>query len=409
MVIGGLRTAVKFGLAGLATAQAAVIATLMIADRRRRRGRQHVGFPTAPPQTMPADETEVTVYTKGRDLYDDMIAAIDAAEDTVLLETYIWKGDRTGQRFKRAVTAAAERGVAVYLVYDSFANLVVPQKFFEFDPRINVLRHRPWTGLRGFPVRAPGLNHRKVLVVDGEVGFLGGYNIGSEYATRWRDTHMRLAGPAVADLENAFVDYWNQTRSKKHDTLPQPEERQWESPITLARNVPSLGVYPIRYMYLEAIDRARERIWLTHAYLIPDDDLIFALVEAVERGVDVRIIVPAESNHVVADWLSRVSYHALLSRGVRVFLYQNAMVHAKTATIDSVWSTIGTANIDRLSLVGNYELNAEILDAGIAGMMEDIFAMDIGTCRELTLEEWEARPLAAKVSEAIIAPLRPLL
>lgn len=409
MVIGGLRTAVTFGLAGLATAQAAVIATLMIADRRRRRGRQHVGFPTAPPQTMPADETEVTVYTKGRDLYDDMIAAIDAAEDTVLLETYIWKGDRTGQRFKRAVTAAAERGVAVYLVYDSFANLVVPQKFFEFDPRINVLRHRPWTGLRGFPVRAPGLNHRKVLVVDGEVGFLGGYNIGSEYATRWRDTHMRLAGPAVADLENAFVDYWNQTRSKKHDTLPQPEERQWESPITLARNVPSLGVYPIRYMYLEAIDRARERIWLTHAYLIPDDDLIFALVEAVERGVDVRIIVPAESNHVVADWLSRVSYHALLSRGVRVFLYQNAMVHAKTATIDSVWSTIGTANIDRLSLVGNYELNAEILDAGIAGMMEDIFAMDIGNCRELTLEEWEARPLAAKVSEAIIAPLRPLL
>ena len=409
MVIGGLRTAVKFGLAGLATAQAAVIATLMIADRRRRRGRQHVGFPTAPPQTMPADETEVTVYTKGRDLYDDRTAATDPAKDTVLLETYIWKGDRTGQRFKRAVTAAAERGVAVYLVYDSFANLVVPQKFFEFDPRINVLRHRPWTGLRGFPVRAPGLNHRKVLVVDGEVGFLGGYNIGSEYATRWRDTHMRLAGPAVADLENAFVDYWNQTRSKKHDTLPQPEERQWESPITLARNVPSLGVYPIRYMYLEAIDRARERIWLTHAYLIPDDDLIFALVEAVERGVDVRIIVPAESNHVVADWLSRVSYHALLSRGVRVFLYQNAMVHAKTATIDSVWSTIGTANIDRLSLVGNYELNAEILDAGIAGMMEDIFAMDIGNCRELTLEEWEARPLAAKVSEAIIAPLRPLL
>ena len=130
MVIGGLRTAITFGLAGLATAQAAVIATLMIADRRRRRGRQHVGFPTAPPQTMPADETVVTVYTKGRDLYDDMIAAIDAAEDTVLLETYIWKGDRTGQRFKRAVTAAADRGVDVYLVYDWFANLVVAQMLF---------------------------------------------------------------------------------------------------------------------------------------------------------------------------------------------------------------------------------------------------------------------------------------
>ncbi len=409
MVIGGVRTAVRWGLAGLATAQAGVIATLMIADRRRRRSRHHVSFPTAPPQTMPADETEVTVYTKGRDLYDAMIQAIDGAEHTVLLETYIWKADRTGQRFKKAVTDAAERDVEVFLVYDWFANLVVPQPFFTFDPRIHVLRHRPWTGLRGFPVRAPGLNHRKVLVVDGEVGFLGGYNIGSEYATRWRDTHMRLVGPAVADLENAFVDYWNQTKSRHHTSLPQPEERQWESPITLARNVPSLGVYPIRYMYLEAIDKARDRIWLTHAYLIPDDDLVFALVEAVERGVDVRIIVPAESNHVVADWLSRVSYHALLSRGVRLFLYQNAMVHAKTATIDSVWSTIGTANIDRLSLVGNYELNAEILDNDIAGMMEEIFAMDLGNCRELTLEEWEGRPLAAKVSEAIIAPLRPLL
>ena len=409
MLIGGVRTVVRWGVAGLATAQAGVIATLMIADRRRRRSRQHVAFPTVPPQTMPADETEVTVYTKGRDLYDDMIAAIDAAEHTVLLETYIWKADRTGQRFKRAVTAAAERGVAVYLVYDWFANLVVPQKFFKFDPRLNVLRHRPWTGLRRFPVRAPGLNHRKVLVVDGAIGFLGGYNIGSEYATRWRDTHMRLVGPAVADLENVFVDYWNQTRSKNHTTLAQPDQRQWDSPITLARNVPSLGVYPIRYMYLEAIDRARERIWLTHAYLIPDDDLVFALVEAVERGVDVRIIVPAESNHVVADWLSRVSYHALLSRGVRLFLYQNAMVHAKTATIDGVWSTIGTANIDRLSLVGNYEVNAEVLNADIAAMMEGIFTMDLGNCRELTLEEWEQRPLAAKVSEGIIAPLRPLL
>lgn len=409
MVIGGMRRVVRWSLALLAAAQAAVIATLMVADRRRRRGRHHVGFPTAPPQSVPADETEVTVYTTGRDLFDDMQAAIDGAQHTVLLETYIWKADRTGERFKRAVTAAAERGVEVHLVYDWFANLVVPQRFFDFDPQIHVLRHRPWTSLRGFPVRAPGLNHRKVLVVDGEVGFLGGYNIGSEYATRWRDTHMRLAGPAVADLENAFVDYWNQTKSRRLPALPQPEDRQWESPITLARNVPSLGVYPIRYMYLEAIDKARERIWLTHAYLIPDDDLIFALVEAVERGVDVRVIVPAESNHVVADWLSRISYQALLSRGVRLFLYQNAMVHAKTATIDGVWSTIGTANIDRLSLVGNYELNAEILDEDLATMMEEIFTMDIGNCRELTLEEWQGRPLAAKVSELIIAPLRPLL
>ena len=162
-------------------------------------------------------------------------------------------------------------------------------------------------------------------------------------------------------------------------------------------------------MYLEAIDRARTRIWLTHAYFIPDDDLTLALLEAADRGVDVRIIVPANSNHIVADWLSRGFYRLLLRHGVRLLLYENAMVHAKTAVIDDVWSTIGTANLDRLSLIGNYEINAQILDADVAAEMERIFDMDSGNCVELTLGEWEARSVAARAAEAVLAPLRPLL
>lgn len=405
-----LKTALKAGLAMFATAQAVTIGGLMILDRQRKRHRGHIPFPFAPPREMPTGADRVTVYTKGRDLYEAMLAAIDAAEDTILLETYIWKGDRVGRQFKRALTEAVERGVDVYVCYDVFANLVVPQRFFQFDPRIHVLRHRPWTGARGAPfVRAPGLNHRKILVVDGEVAFVGGYNIGTLYASRWRDTHMRVRGPAATELENAFVDYWNSSRGRHHPTLPQPSNRKWNSPITVVRNVPSVAVYPIRYMYLEAIDRARERIWLTHAYLIPDDDLTLALVEAAERGVDVRIIVPAESNHIIADWLSRGYYHRLLSQGVRLFLYQDAMVHAKTATVDGMWTTIGTANLDQLSLIGNYEVNVQILDAGLAAEMERIFTMDTGNCVELTLEEWNARPLAMKVSETVLAPMRPLL
>ncbi|MFP5415627.1 MAG: phospholipase D-like domain-containing protein, partial [Actinomycetes bacterium] len=397
------------GLAAFAFSQAVTVAGLLVVDRRRKRHRLHVPFPHARPESRRAGNDEVTVYTRGRDLFDDMLEAIGSARHTILLETYIWKGDRTGERFKRALTEAVDRGVSVYVVYDVFANLVVPAHFFRFDPRIHVLRHRLWTGLRGPSVmRGPGLNHRKVLVVDGEVGFVGGYNIGSLYATRWRDTHMRVRGPSASDLENAFVDYWNLAR-KDHPALAQPANRPWDSSIRVTRNVPSIGVYPIRYMYLEAIDRARDRIWLTHAYLIPDDDLTFALVEAAERGVDVRIIVPAESNHIVADWLSRGFYRTLLSRGVRLFLYQNAMVHAKTATVDGQWSTIGTANLDRLSLTGNFELNAEVLDADFAAAMEEIFAMDSSNCVELTLAEWNRRSIAMKVSEAILAPLRPLL
>jgi len=400
----------KWALAGLAASQAVTIAALTVVDSVRKRNQVTERFPSAPPRELPVDKGAVTIYTKGRALYDDMLAAIDGAVDRIYFETYIWKDDRVGRRFKDALIRAAERGVDVFCAYDVFGNLVVKQSFFKFPASVHVLRHLPWSGLRGPIVRrSPGLNHRKMLIVDDEVAFVGGYNIGSLYANRWRDTHARVTGEAVADLANAFVDYWNQISPKGSPYLESPTDRAWESPIRVTRNVPSVGVYPIRYSYLEAIDRASERIWLTHAYLIPDDDLTLALLEAADRGVDVRIIVPAESNHIVADWLSRGFYALLLSRGIRLFLYQNAMVHAKTATIDGMWSTIGTANLDRLSLMGNYEINIEITDADVAAEMESIFAMDAGNCIELTLTEWQNRPLAAKISEKVITPLRPLL
>lgn len=405
-----VKLAARVALGVAAAAQVATIAGLAVVDRHRKKHRRHVDFPSAAP--IDADlgpAGTATIYTKGEDLYRAMIEAIDAATDTVLFETYIWKADRVGRRFKDALTRAAARGVAVYAVYDVFANLVVPRSFFRFDPRLHVLPHQPWTGVRAVFRRVPGLNHRKVLVVDGRVAFVGGYNIGSLYATRWRDTHLRLTGAAASDLENAFVDYWNQARSRRQPQLRQPVRRPWHPNVRVIRNVPSIGVYPIRYMYLEAIDRATDRIWLTHAYLIPDDDLTYALTDAADRGVDVRIIVPAESNHIVADWISRGFYETLLRRGIRLFLYRDAMVHAKTATIDGAWSTVGTANLDGLSLLGNYEINVEVYGADLAAEMERIFDMDAAHCRELTLDDWRRRPLAAKVSETILAPLRPLV
>src|SRR5690606_7978830 len=142
---------------------------------------------------------------------------------------------------------------------------------------------------------------------------------------------------------------------------------------------------------------------------IPDHDIHAALLAAAARGVDVRVLVPHRSNHVVADWLARGQYASLLRGGVRIFLYQGAMVHAKTATIDGRWTTIGTANIDRLSLTGNYEVNLEIVDPGLAARMEDIFAMDLTNATELTLAQWEARGTVAKIGEYLLIPLRPLL
>lgn len=174
-------------------------------------------------------------------------------------------------------------------------------------------------------------------------------------------------------------------------------------------NLPSSLVYPIRGMYLDAIDRAGKHIFITTAYFIPDRQILEALLRASRRGVDVRVILPEFSNHVLSDWLSRGFYTSLLENGVTVLLYQHAMIHAKTATIDGEWSTIGTANIDRLSLTGNYEINLEIINSDLADSMEKIFEIDSGNSRILSLEEWRRRHVVARFSETILAPWRPLL
>ena len=209
------------------------------------------------------------------------------------------------------------------------------------------------------------------------------------------------------DLANAFIDFWNLRRPD--DPLPSNGTPTWQPYVRAHRNVPRQLVFPIRGMYLEAIDRASSHIRMTAAYFIPDHDILAALEDARRRGVEVDIIVPKVSNHVLADWLSRGFYGGLLRAGVRLHQYEDAMVHAKTATIDGSWSTIGTANIDRLSLSGNYEINLEIFDDGLARDLEEVFETDLGNCSELTLAQWQRRTVVARACEILLRPLRPLL
>ncbi len=396
--------------------QLALAVGMSLVDSYRRRGKKPRPFPVTPPRTVAVGEGDgdVTTYTYGQHLYDDMLAAIDGAQRQILFETYIWKGDEVGEQFKAALAAAAERGVEVYCIYDGFANLVVSPRFKRFPASMKVLPYPFYNaGWRFFDLRRYGRDHRKILVVDDAVGFVGGYNIGTAYATEWRDTHIRLTGPAVWDLKRAFADFWNLHRRR----LIGPSERpllletaaSWEPRVRVHRNVPRLWMFPIRSMYLEAINRAGRNVWLTQAYFLPDQDFVDALVAAAQRGVDVRLLVPLKSNHVVADWISRGYYDQLLRGGVRILRYQGAMVHAKTATVDGSWTTVGTANIDRLSLQGNYEVNVEVIDSGLARTLEEIFATDQENCLELTLHEWEARDLHRRFTESLLNPLRPLL
>lgn len=399
------------GLAVTFTAQlgAAAVLTAVDAVRKKREG-PHGGFPSLPPQRATVHKTELTTYTEGATLYEDMLRAIREAKSLILFESYIWKDDPVGRQFKAELTAAAHRGVEVFIIYDTFANLVVSPAFKRFDPALHVLPFplfRP--GLLTLNPRHAGRDHRKILVVDEEIGFVGGFNIGKLYADTWRDTHVRLVGPSVWELTNAYVDFWNVYRKRHHPVLPDRGAKSWDSRVRAALNMPNRMMFPIRGLYLDAIDRADHHVLITQGYFLPDEDITAAIIAACKRGVDVRIIVPRVSNHVVADWVSRGYYETLLKAGARIFLYREAMVHAKTATVDGRWTTVGTTNIDRLSMLGNFEINLEIFDADQARVMERVFHTDLTNCEELELERWEHRARWKRVLERFLRPLRPLL
>ena len=396
-----------FAVGGLLTMQAAIVTVLsVVVGRQRKRRRLLEGFPHIHLSEVTVGENHLRTYDYGRDLYDAMIAAIEYAKECIYLESFIWKDDAVGRELKEHLARKARAGVAVYVIFDSFGNLVVPRAFKRFPPEIHTMEYhaltRPW---HFFDPRRYALDHRKLLVVDGRIAFIGGYNIGSLYATEWRDTHLRIRGPAATDLAQSFVDFWNNA-ARKRNRIKRHYQRRFDPLIALHGTNAMRLTFPIRDMYIEAIDRAERCILLTNAYFIPDHILLEALKAAAERGVDVQVLLPWASNHIVADWLARGYFTVCLSAGIRIFGYRGAMIHAKTCTIDGQWSTIGTANLDRLSSVGNYEINVEVYSSELARQMEQLFECDKTNAFELTLETWIARPWYAEISERVLAPLR---
>jgi cardiolipin synthase A/B len=398
---------------GLTALQAVIVGVLVaMAEFRKRRHGPREGFPweEQPEIGIESGEDRLKIFAYGVNLYGAMLEEIEAAEREIFVGTFIWKGDEVGRRFVDALSRKAEEGVAVYVVFDGLANVFVPPSFKRFPEKIHRLHFRPLSGpAKILNPRNVFRFHRHVMSVDGRVAFLGGYNIGSLYAAGWRDTHVRVRGDTAREVDNAFVDFWNAHRTGDLPKIVPDEKRDWNPAVRVRRNDPYMRIFPIREMYLEAIDRANHHIYLTHAYFVPDRALKAHLIDAAGRGVDVQLLVPEQSNHVTADWLARRHFHDLLEAGVRIFLYKHIMIHSKTATIDGLWSTIGSANIDRYSMLGNYELNLEVYSRGLAAQMEEMFGLDKTNAEELTLEEWERRPLPAKLVERTLASLSPLV
>ncbi|MBA4116392.1 MAG: phosphatidylserine/phosphatidylglycerophosphate/cardiolipin synthase family protein, partial [Rubrobacter sp.] len=282
-----------------AAVQAALVGGLVVMDevRKRREGPKE-GFPwTDQPEVELQSGGRLKLYPYGVRLYDAMIEEIEGAEHSVFVGTFIWKGDAVGRRFVEALARKAREGVRVCVIFDGLANVVVPPSFKRFPREIETLHFRPlWGPANLANPRNVFRYHRHLMSVDGRVAFLGGYNIGSLYAAGWRDTHVRIRGEEAREAENDFVDFWNAHRTDGLPEIPPIGKRAWNPTAVFHRNDPYLRIFPIRAMYIEAIDRANSHVYLTHAYFIPDRAMRAGLIEAVKRGVDVQILLPHRSN-----------------------------------------------------------------------------------------------------------------
>ena len=396
-------------LIGVGVAQVGAVGVVYAIDaaRKRRVPGGVEGFPAVAPTDTQVSENWVRLYTEGESLYADQLKAIEDAKSSVYFETYVWRSDEVGHAFKNALIAAAERGVDVFIFYDGFGSFMSSPRFKRFPklPTLHVHKLREIRrGLLFANLRRTGRTHRKLLVVDNHIGFVGGFNVGVDFGTEWRDSHIRLHGPGVGLLVDGFRSFWNTYRAADQPELEDWDELPWTGEITAAFNLPSALLFPVRGQYLETFRRARATLQITSAYFVPYQLMTRELVRAAGRGVKVQVLIPEFSNHILADWVGRPRYGELLEAGVEIWLYQHAMIHAKTVTADGYRSIVGTANIDRLSMAGNYEITVQIDSEEFAREMEEVFAKDLTTARKLELEEWQSRNLGTRVLEKLVSP-----
>lgn len=355
----------------------------------------------------------------GPSTYAAMLAAVERARHHIHVETYIFSDDEVGERFAAALSRKRREGVAVRIIYDAVGSIASDPGFFAglAERGIEVAEFRP---LRPSTLwRVNNRDHRKLFVVDGRIAFTGGINISGTYSkasasrpgrdegvsSGWRDTHLQIRGPAVRQLQALFVATW--TRLGRQLDLAgaglYPELDEVGS--DLVQVVPSEGgddrEFRIYDAYLAAIRNARERIWISQAYFAPNAEFRDALAVAAGRGVDVRVIVPAFTDSALIYYGSRATYEELLDRGVAIYEHEDALMHAKTAVVDGVWTTVGSCNVDARSFVHNDELNAAVLGVDLAREMEAVFRADLGSSRRIEAESWRARPRADRIKEAL--------
>ena len=362
---------------------------------------------------------KVTLLIDGPATYAAMFEVILNAKDHINLETFIIEDDEIGKKFTDLLLKKQAQGVQVNLIYDSVGSITTPESFFQRlrYGGIQVVEFNPVS-----PFKVPGRwfmvgqDHRKILIADGKVAIIGGINISKVYSGRfsgrkkvkgeplpWRDTDIQIEGPAVTEVQKLFLETWSKQKGtilSKQSYFPELKE-SGKALVRVVGSTPGTDNRITFLAYVAAIMFAENSIHLTNAYFIPDDQILEAFKDAARRGVDVKIILPSTTDSSLALNAARHNYSGLLKAGVKIYERRNALLHAKSAVIDGVWSTVGSTNLDYLSLLSNDEVNAVVLNHEFAIEMERMFALDLEESDQIQCNKWEKRSLWQKAQESL--------
>jgi cardiolipin synthase len=364
---------------------------------------------------------KVDLLCDGPHTFASMGEAIANATDHINLETFIWRDDEVGRPLADLLIRKRREGVQVNAIYDSFGTRTTPPSFFDRMRAngINLIEFNPIdvaVSASGWSIN--NRDHRKILVVDGKIAFTGGINFYRVYAESpysapkmkadtqmeyyWRDMHVKIEGPAVAELQKCFLEMWSFQKGPDipGDYFPSLDE-VGDSLVRVIASTPDQPISSIYATYISAISHAERSVHLTHAYLVMNEDMLETLSEAARKGVIVKIIVPSFSDLWLPFYAARYSYSRLLKAGVRLFEKQGALLHSKIAVIDGVWSTVGSSNLNSRSFMHDAEINAVILGRDFGRWMEAVFEKDLSRSVEISLHEWERRSIMGRLKEKI--------
>ncbi|MDX9722174.1 MAG: cardiolipin synthase [Myxococcota bacterium] len=369
---------------------------------------------------QPTVGNDVRILCDAAETYPALFEAIESAQHFVHVEYYIIQPDSVGERLRQALLRKAKEGLEVRLLMDGVGCWRLSSSWLNSLSQAGVKLasflppHLP-TAILG--QRWNFRNHRKLVVVDGRIGLMGGLNIGEEYEGRskrlgyWRDRHLRIAGPAVHSLERVFIEDWHFATAASLDPtehFPTPQ-MPGDELVQIIPSGPDRAWQSIHMQLFVAITTATRRCFITTPYFVPDESIRVALVTAARRGIDVRLIVPSRSDLRLVKWAGRSYYHRLLQAGVRIFEYQKGFLHAKTLVVDGNCGTVGSANMDIRSFRLNFELNAFIYGKDFARKLEAIFERDQADSKEITLEELDKQGPGYRFMEGLARLMSPLL